>query len=423
MLIQDFKQLKNKVLEVAKRLDSGDEKVEEIETRVKFILKEIKNNGLSALKDFTQKFDEKTVSDFKVATAGHFAKLEDKQQKAIELACGRIRKFQEACLPKKYALDDESGHLEVLFKPLDSVGIYVPGGSAPLLSTLMMTAIPALVADVKRIVVVSPPEIDPYILAVADYLGLKEVYQMGGAQAIGALAYGLPEINFSAVDKVVGPGNLYVTLAKKHVYGTIGIDALYGPSELVIVADEKAKAKSIAHDLMSQLEHGSGFEAACLFTNSAALAEEVLREFNLILQKQPKAEAIKKAWANYGIIGVCNELSECVELANLFAPEHLELKVQDFQELLPLIRHAGAIFVGNANEAFGDYLAGPSHCLPTGRSARFSSGLSVMDFLKRSSLVQVKPTEALIEATATLARMEGLEAHAQAAESLRDGFA
>jgi len=267
--------------------------------------------------------------------------------------------------------------------------------------------------------VVSPPEINPVILAVAEHLGLSEVYQMGGAQAIGALAYGIPEIGLQPVDKVAGPGNLFVTLAKKHVYGHIGIDALYGPSELVVIADHLANPKQVARDLMSQLEHGSGFEAACLFTTSLAVAKQTLQEFNLLLSSQPKKDSIQKAWQQFGLIGVLDDLAQCADLSNLFAPEHLELKVKDVDKLLPLIKHAGAIFAGEANEALGDYLAGPSHCLPTGRSARFSSGLSAVDFLKRSSLVQMKPSPQLIDATATLARLEGLEAHAQAAEGLR----
>jgi histidinol dehydrogenase len=415
MIIKDQKELLEHVLKVANRVDLDDPRVGEAGETVKHILRQVRGGGARALKQLTQEFDKKTIENFKVDPSGKFKILSSEQQSAVQLAAQRIERFQEACLPKQYFLNEGQDSLAVMFTPLDSVGIYVPGGSAPLISTLMMTAIPAKVARVKRITVVSPPEINDAILAVAEFVGITEIYQIGGAQAVGALAYGVPEIGLRPVDKIVGPGNLYVTLAKKQVYGKVGIDALYGPSELVIIADKFADPKSVAVDLMSQLEHGSGYEAACLFTNSLGFAHEALNEFEKILENQPRKEAINKAWKNYGIIGVTETLEECVELSNLFAPEHLELKVQNCLDILPLIKNAGAIFLNNSNEALGDYLAGPSHCLPTGRSARFSSGLSVVDFLKRTSLVDLKPRPELVEATAILARMEGLEAHAQAA--------
>jgi histidinol dehydrogenase len=412
VLIKGFEAVKEKVNKVANRIDFENPAIEEV---VKSIIKQVKENGLSAINELTERLDKKKISNYKVSTVGYFAKLPTEQQKAIKLATERIRKFQTACLPKEYKLVEGNDSLEVLFRPIEAVGVYVPGGSAPLVSTLLMTVIPAQVARVERIVVISPPEIDPGILAAADYLGITEVWQIGGAQAIAALAYGISEIALAPVDKIVGPGNIYVTLAKKLVYGKVGIDSLYGPSELVIVADKNAKAKAVAHDLMSQLEHGSGYEAACLFTDSESLAKEVLSNFEEILQKQPRKESIQKAWNEFGIIGVVDDLKQCIELSNLFAPEHLELKIDNSKDYLPLVKNAGAIFLKHSNEALGDYLAGPSHCLPTGRSARFSSGLSVWDFLKRSSLVDLQPSKELIEATAVLARMEGLEAHAQAA--------
>lgn len=419
MIVSDFRELKRKVTSVANRLDPDSEQAQIIEQRTKDILHSIRtsNNRLQSVKDFSEKFDGQKVNDFKVSAKGKFQKLTEEKQKAIKLAVSRIQRFQKACLPKEYSLKQGNDSLELSFTPMDSVGIYVPGGSAPLLSTLMMTAIPAQVAGVKRIVVTSPPTIHDYILAVADFLGVEEIYQIGGAQAIGSLAYGIEEIGLEPVDKIVGPGNPYVTIAKKLVYGKVGIDALYGPSELVVIADDTANPKHIAHDLMSQLEHGSGFEAACLFTNSNELAMTVIEEFEVILNEQPNKVAIKKAWEEYGIVGVTENLEQCIELNNIFAPEHLEVKVKNYKELLPIVRHAGAIFIDKSNEALSDYLAGPSHCLPTGRSARFSSGLSAMDFLKRSSLINLTPTQELIESTAILARMEGLEAHAQAALS------
>ncbi len=415
MIIKNSAELKQKIWSVAKRVDLDNPQIQEIEAQVKEILKQVREGGHEAVKQLTQKFDKQNITEFRVSPVGYLAKLSAKEQNAIKLAASRIERFQKACLPQNNFLNEELGRIEVLHRPLQSVGVYVPGGSAPLISTLLMTAIPALVAGVARVVVCSPPPIHPGILAVAEYLGLTEIYQIGGAQAVGALAYGLPEIGLEPVDKIVGPGNLFVTLAKKAVYGTVGIDALYGPSELMIIADKLANPKSLARDLMSQLEHGSGFEAACLLTDSLEVAQGVLDEFEKVLVEQPKREMIEKSWRNFGIIGVTDSLLECCELVNIFAPEHLEIKVTHQHEIVPLIKNAGAIFMAKSNEAIGDYLAGPSHCLPTGRSARFSSGLSVQDFLKRSSLVDLQPNQELIEATATLARMEGLEAHAQAA--------
>lgn len=415
MIIKDYEQLKERVWKVAERVNFDNPQIAEAEETVKHILRQVKGGGERALRQLTQEFDKKTIANFRVEVNGKFASLSAEAQAAIRLAAERIGRFQQACLPKQYFLEDGLDRLAVMFTPLDAVGIYVPGGTAPLVSTLMMTAIPARIAGVKRIVVVSPPEISTAILGVAEFLGLSEIYQIGGAQAVGSLAYGVPEIGLEPVDKIVGPGNLFVTLAKKQVYGQVGIDALYGPSELVIIADKTAEPKVLAADLMSQLEHGSGYEAACLFTTSLGLAHETLDEFEKLLALQPRKDLIEKAWKHYGIIGVLDSLEKCAELSNLFAPEHLELKVSDGSALLNSIKHAGAIFFNNSNEALGDYLAGPSHCLPTGRSARFSSGLSVMDFLKRTSLVDLKPTSELVQATAVLARLEGLEAHAQAA--------
>lgn len=417
-IINDYSVLEKKVFSLANRLN--EKSSQEIDLKVAQIIASVRSNGKKALIDFSLQFDKQEINNFSVSPIGYWEKLKPEQKNAVKIACERIKRFQEICLPNQnIELTDEYGKLKVLYRSIDSVACYIPGGHAPLISTLMMTAIPALVAEVKRIIILSPPPIHPYILAVAEYLNLNEIYQIGGAQAIAGTAYGIEEIGLKPVDKIVGPGNLFVTSAKKQVYGQVGIDALYGPSELVIIADEfvdDQKAKQIAHDLMSQLEHGSGWESACLFTNSAQTAQKVLVSFEEILTKQPNKEAIQKAWESFGVIGIADNLEQCVNLSNIFAPEHLELKVKDCQNLLPLIRHAGAIFINDSNEALGDYLAGPSHCLPTGRSARFSSGLSVLDFLKRSSLIDLKPDQNLKQNTAILARMEGLEAHAQAAE-------
>ncbi|MDX1918827.1 MAG: histidinol dehydrogenase [Candidatus Caenarcaniphilales bacterium] len=381
--------------------------------RVKEIIEQVRNKGLKAIKEFTSKFDQQMIDDFRVKL-NHANTLDSKQKAALKLAIDRIRAFQLRSLNQPHQYEVSKG-LEVHLKPLDSVGIYIPGGNAPLFSSALMTVIPAQVAGVKRIIVVSPPPVHNYIAASLEILGVQEVYQIGGAQAIAALAYGVPELSLSPVDKIVGPGNLFVTLAKKEVFGQVGIDALYGPSELMILADQNADPYQVACDLMSQLEHGSGLEAACLLTTAPELAQNVLIEFDSLLPKQARQTEIQKAWQNNGLIGLCENLSQACELVNLFAPEHLEIKLTDSRSILSKIHNAGAIFLNGSNEALGDYLAGPSHCLPTGRSARYSSGLSVWDFLKRVNVIDIEVTEELKMATALLAQMEGLDAHARSA--------
>jgi len=417
-ILTDYHQLKAQVQSIARRFDMQGADVQKVKNTVQQILQQVRLEGLNAVSRLSRQIDSFELKEPYISCEGEFTKLSQEQQEAISLASKRIRDFQIASLPAENTLQQAENKLSVISRPIGSVGVYIPGGQAPLLSTVLMTVIPAQVAGVKRLVLTSPPPVHRYVLGVADHLGIEEILQVGGAQAIASLAYGLEDINLEPVDKIVGPGNLFVTLAKKEVYGEVGIDGLYGPSELVIVADASANPLNIAHDLIAQLEHGSGMEASCLFTDSEQLAQEVSFHLEEIIPKQPHESAIRKSSQKYGLIGIVDKLEQAADLVNISAPEHLELKVQDPDKLLPLINNAGAIFLNGCNEALGDYLAGPSHCLPTGRAARFSGGLSVLDFLKRSSLVDIQARSELIQKTAILARMEGLEAHAQAAEKL-----
>ncbi|MEM7595682.1 MAG: histidinol dehydrogenase, partial [Cyanobacteria bacterium P01_A01_bin.83] len=300
--------------------------------------------------------------------------------------------------------------------PVDCAGLYIPGGRASYPSTVLMNAIPAKVAQVPRIVMVTPPgtdgKINPAVLVAAQEAGVEEIYRVGGAQAVSALAYGTATI--PKVDVITGPGNIYVTLAKKMVYGTVGIDSLAGPSEVLVIADHEANPVFVAADLLAQAEHDP-MAAAILLTTSSSLAQQVQQEVTQQLAHHPRKTLTEKAIAHYGLIVVVDSLREAVELSNLFAPEHLELEVVDPWSLVESIRHAGAIFLGSSTpEATGDYLAGPNHTLPTSGAARYASPLGVETFMKHSSLIQYSPT-ALKKMSSTiqiLAQAEGLPSHA-----------
>ena len=304
--------------------------------------------------------------------------------------------------------------------PLDSVGVYVPGGTAAYPSSVLMNVIPAKVAGVKRIVMVSPPDTDgklpAAVLVAAKEAGVKEIYKVGGAQAIAALAYGTESI--APVDKITGPGNIFVALAKREVFGDVDIDMIAGPSEIAIIADDSARADEVAADLLSQAEHDP---RACsvLVTPSIVLAEAVAVEVEKQLAELPRKEIASKSIADYGVIYVTSSIEEAVETVNQLAPEHLEILTENGIELLGKIRHAGAIFIGRySSEPVGDYFAGPNHVLPTNGTARFSSPLNVDDFQKKSSVIiySEKALKDNGEKIAKFARMEGLEAHARAVE-------
>ena len=344
--------------------------------------------------------------------------LDQADAEALRAAIDHVREFHEKQVPGDHMDAAEYGALlGWRYTPIESVGVYVPAGTAPLPSSLIMAVVPAQVAGVARIAVVTPPgrdgSVNPGILAAAGLLGITELYRVGGPWAIAALARGTQTI--PAVDKIVGPGNIYVNFAKMAVAGTVGIDGFYGPSEVVILADEHAEPRLVAADLIAQAEHGSD-SLAVLVTPSSALIEAVKRELERSPVELRRADIVQRSLEERGVVVLVRDLDEGIELVNLLAPEHLELMVADTHGALGKVRNAGCILVGgDSPTAVSDYLAGPSHVLPTGRSARFSSGLGVLDFVKRSSVVSVSPEWLAHNGrhVERLAEMEGLQAHAR----------
>jgi histidinol dehydrogenase len=347
--------------------------------------------------------------------------LPNDQRVALEAAARRIRAYHERQVATTWSYTEEDGTvLGQKITPLDRVGLYVPGGKAAYPSSVLMNAIPAHVAGVAEIVMVVPTPDgvrNPLVLAAAHLAGVSRAFTIGGAQAVAALAYGTATI--PAVDKICGPGNAYVAAAKRRVFGTVGIDMVAGVSEILVIADGTANPRWVAIDLFSQAEHDE-LAQAILVSPDAALIEAVAREADAWIAEMPRAPIIAASFANRGALVKARDLEEACAIANRVAPEHLELAVADPDALLPLIRHAGAIFVGHhTSEPLGDYCAGPNHVLPTGRTARFSSPLGVYDFQKRSSLIRVSAEGArtLGAIASTLAHGEGLVAHARAAEA------
>ncbi|MCE3006382.1 MAG: histidinol dehydrogenase [Rickettsiales bacterium] len=394
---------------------------EEVATVVREILVAVKARGDKALIEYTNRFDDvaltpETLKFSAQEIAQAERKLAPELRAALERAAHRIRRYHEKQRPEDQRYTDESGvTLGWQYKPLTSVGLYVPGGKASYPSSVLMNAVPAKVAGVDRIVMVVPTpkgEVNPAVLVAASIAGVNEIYRVGGAQAIGALAYGTATI--AAVDKIVGPGNAYVADAKRQVFGTVGIDTIAGPSEILVVADAKNEPGWIAADLLSQAEHDEAAQAI-LITNDARFAAAVEREIDLLLPLLHKKEIAAASWQKHGIILTVNHWSEALSLIERIAPEHLELAIDEPEKLAAKVRAAGAIFLGrHTPEAIGDYIAGPSHVLPTSRAARFSSGLSIFDFLTRTSIIGCTPEAAreLAPAAALLADAEGLPAHA-----------
>ena len=349
------------------------------------------------------------------------AKCPKELSRALEHAAAQIREFHERQLQQSWIETRPNGAIVgALVRPIDSVGIYVPGGRALYPSTLLMNAIPASVAGVSRIAVVNPPtkdgSLDPAVLKAAELSGVTEIYRVGGAQAVAALAYGTEQI--PAVDKITGPGNAFVAAAKKLVSGDVGIDMIAGPSEVCVVADETADPALVAIDLMAQAEHDP--LASCyLVTFSAEYADAVEAAVAQHMKDSTRADITTASLDNEGLVVVCNDRAQALQAVNVIAPEHLELHIKNPQEALGKIRHAGAIFMGEwTPEAVGDYVAGPNHTLPTGGTARFSSPLSVDEFIKKSSVIRYSP-EALSqdgEAVVAIAQREGLWAHAHSVE-------
>ena len=397
------------------------------EQAVTRILKDVRANGDSALREWTQRLDAMDLKPAPVSKAAIQSALDSispVQRDALEKAAARIETFHRHQPLISWFTNELGGTLGQIIRPIQRVGLYVPGGTAPLPSTVLMSAIPARVAGVKDIVVVTPPNrsvenkdlpVNPMILAACAIAGVDEIYLLGGAQAIAALAYGTETIR--PVDKIFGPGNLFVTLAKRQVYGVVGIDGLAGPTETVVIADEFANPNWVAADLLAQAEHDL-LASAILLTPSQSLIEKVQIEVANQLEQRGRADIIDASLENRGGAVLTNDLNEAVQLANEYAPEHLALSVRDPWNWVEKVNNAGGVFVGEYSfEVLGDYLAGPSHVMPTGGSARFASPLNVWDFVKIVSLVALdeKTVQAISPIAATIAQAEGLDAHANSA--------
>jgi len=403
-------------------LSAKRETAEDVETAVRAIIDDVRRRGDAALIDYTRKFDRLALAPGALAIGESAFADADRAvtagaRDALALAAERIEAFHRRQVPEDDRYTDPEGvELGLRWTALEAVGLYVPGGTAAYPSSVLMNAIPARVAGVERVVMVVPtPDgtINPLILVAARLAGVDEVYRVGGAQAVAALAYGTDTIR--PVDKIVGPGNAFVAAAKRLVFGAVGIDMIAGPSEVVVIADADNDPDWIASDLLAQAEHDAAAQAI-LLTDSPRLADDVADAVERQLTTLPRAETAAASWRDHGAILTVGSLSRAAEIANRLAPEHLELAVAEPEALLTRIRNAGAVFLGrHTPEVIGDYVGGPNHVLPTARSARFSSGLSVFDFVKRTTLLKLGPEQlrALGPAAIALAEVEGLDAHAR----------
>ncbi|WP_294314106.1 histidinol dehydrogenase [uncultured Sphingomonas sp.] len=403
-------------------VDGRREAAADVARDVATIIRAVRDDGEAAIRAFTQKLDRHDLAEtgwrIEPATcAAAYEALDPQLRDALDLAATRIRAYHERQKPTDTDYVDEAGvRLGARWRGVDAAGIYVPGGRAAYPSSLLMNAIPAKVAGVERLVMVTPTpdgEINPLVLAAAHLAGVDEVWRIGGAQAIAALAYGAGRI--APVDVVTGPGNAWVAEAKRQVYGVVGIDMVAGPSEIVVVADAKNDPQWTAADLLSQAEHDTTTQSI-LFTDDADYAQAVARAVDEELAILPTAAVARAAWDANGAIIVVESLEAACPLVDRLAPEHLQLAVDNPQALFDKVRHAGSVFLGrHTPEAIGDYVAGPNHVLPTGRRARFASGLSVLDFMKRTSFLGLDEAALakLGPATVALAHAEGLPAHAR----------
>ncbi len=386
------------------------------------ILRDVRARGDEALAELTAKFDghDLDTSGWSIgaeACRKAFDALDPALREALELAAERIRAYHAAQLPENRDYTDDTGvRLGATWHPVDAAGLYVPGGRAAYPSSLLMNAIPAKVAGVERLVVVTPTpkgEVNPLVLAAAHLAGVDEVWRVGGAHAVGALAYGTGRI--APVDVITGPGNAWVAEAKRQLYGVVGIDMVAGPSEILVIADAQNEPRKVAADLLSQAEHDPTSQSI-LITDDAAFADAVAAAVETELAALATQETARKSWDDNGVIIDVATFDEAPALANQLAAEHVEIATDDPELLMKQIRHAGSVFLGRMTpEAVGDYVAGPNHVLPTGRRARFSSGLSVLDFMKRTSFIQLDQAalEAIGPAAVALADAEGLPAHAR----------
>ncbi len=411
--------------ELNKLIKRSEMEIDEFEESVKNIIKAVKEKGDEAVIEFTKQFDKVELSPEELVVP--FEKLEkaydeidDETKWSLEIAIERVREFHEKQKENSYFKEEEGMILGQKVIPIERAGLYVPGGKAAYPSTVIMNAIPAEVAGVKEIVMCSPNP-NKYTLAAAFLCGIEIVYRIGGAQAIAAMAYGTETIK--KVDKIVGPGNIFVALAKKNVYGAVDIDSIAGPSEILVIADETANPEWTAADLLSQAEHDE-LAAAILVTTSQKLANEVKDIlYKKFLPNFSRKEIAEKSLNNYGHIFIVEDLEKACNVANYIAPEHLEILTKSPFDLLNKIKHAGAIFLGEySTEPLGDYILGPNHVLPTGRAARFSSPLGVYDFVKRSSVIYVSKEgfDRVEKYAAKIAEAEGLEAHKLGIEIRRE---
>ncbi|MCW8983130.1 MAG: histidinol dehydrogenase [Gammaproteobacteria bacterium] len=399
---------------------------DQVNTTVREILKRIKSEGDAALIEYTNRFDRMSVgsmAELEIPKARLVEALKNipvEQRKALELSAERVRMYHEHQKQDSWSYKEADGTmLGQQVTPLDRAGLYVPGGKAAYPSSVLMNAIPAKVAGVNELIMVVPTpdgEINELVLAAAEVTGVDRVFAVGGAQAVAALAYGTETI--PKVDKIVGPGNIYVATAKGMVFGTVGIDMIAGPSEILVICDGKTDPDWIAMDLFSQAEHDEDAQSI-LVSPDADFIQKVAESIDKLLPTMERNEIISKSLKARGVLIHAKDMDEAIEVANYIAPEHLELSVEDPEAMAPRIRHAGAIFMGRYTaEAVGDYCAGPNHVLPTSRTARFSSPLGVYDFQKRSSLIMCSADGAseLGKTASILARGEGLTAHARSAE-------
>ena len=399
----------------AKREDSPD-----VDATVTKIIADVRERGDAAVIELTSKFDRLDLAPDTLAFSreeimAHCATVPAEERTALELAAKRIRDYHERQMPADASWVDASGAtLGWRWTPVSAAGLYVPGGLASYPSSVLMNSIPAKVAGVGRLAICVPtPEgvTNPLVLLAAQISGVDEIYRIGGAQAIAALAYGTETI--APVDKITGPGNAYVAAAKRRVFGKVGIDMIAGPSEILVIADADNDPAWIATDLLSQAEHDECAQSI-LITNDAAFGDKVISEVNRQLTTLERRDIAGASWRDFGAVIVVTDMAQAIVLSNMLAPEHLELCVADPDAMANDITHAGAIFLGAwTPEAIGDYVGGPNHVLPTARSARFSSGLSVMDFVKRTTMTKMTPAslKAIGPAAETLAKSEGLQAH------------
>jgi histidinol dehydrogenase len=410
----------------ARLVDDRRESEEDVSRVVAGILGEVRALGDEALAEYTERFDRHVLAaedDWRItpqACRDAYDALEPKLREALELAAARIRAYHLDQLPADRDFTDEAGvRLGAKWYPVDAAGLYVPGGRAAYPSSLLMNAIPAKVAGVERLVVVTPTpkgQVNPLVLAAAHIAGVDEIWRVGGAQAIAALAYGTDRIK--RVDVITGPGNDYVAEAKRQLFGVVGIDMVAGPSEILVIADAKNDPDWIAADLLSQAEHDPSSQSI-LITDDEDFADQVADRVDVQCSMLSTERAARASWDDNGVLLIVSDLAEAPALANRLAAEHVQLAVDDPERLFARLRHAGSVFLGrHTPEAVGDYVAGPNHVLPTGRRARFASGLSVLDFMKRTSFISLDRAALgkIGPAAVALAKAEGLPAHAKSVE-------